>query len=89
MDFIQGDAVILGTCTDISESGLRGTFSEYVAPGSRGLLTLYHPERTCHMHAEVYSIHDKEARIRFSVTSDDERDAMVALIKSLAAQSRR
>ena len=89
MDFIQGDTVTLGTCTDISESGLRGTFSEDLAPGSQGLLTLYHEEHTCQMQAKIYSIRDKEVGIRFSFSSEKERDAMAALIKFLAAQTRR
>jgi hypothetical protein len=89
MDFIQGDAVTIGTCTDISESGLRGTFEEDVAPGSQGLLTLNHAEQTCQMEAVVYAIDDKEVRIRFSFASGKERDAMAALIKYLTAQSRR
>ncbi len=89
MDFIHGDAVTLGTCTDISESGLRGTFSEEVTPGSQGLITLYHPERTCHMRAKVESVSKQEVRIRFTVCSDEEREAMNALIKFLTSHSRR
>jgi hypothetical protein len=89
MDFIQGDTVTLGTCTDISESGLRGTFSVDVAPGSQGLLTLYHAEQTCQMQAKVHSIRNKEVRIRFRFDSDKERDAMAALIKFLSTQSPR
>lgn len=88
MDFIQGDTVTIGTCTDISESGLRGTFSENLPPGAQGLLTLYHAEHTCQMQAKVYPIRDKEVRIRFSFSSEKQRDEMAALIKFLTAQPR-
>ena len=89
MDFIHGDAVTLGTCTDISESGLRGTFSEDVAPGAQGLLTLYHAQQTCQMQATVKSIRNNEVRIRFTFASDKQREAMTALIKFLAQHARR
>jgi hypothetical protein len=89
MDFIQGDAVFLGTCTDLSESGLRGTFSEYVAPGSEGLITLYQEEQQFQMRAKVYSIRDGEVRIRFNFASDKERLALVDLIKLFTERSRR
>ncbi len=79
----------LGTCTDISESGLRGTFSEEIAPGSQGLLTLYHVEQVCQMHARIESIRDKEVRVHFTFSSEKEREAMSSLIKSLSTRSRR
>jgi hypothetical protein len=89
MDFIQGDAVFLGTCTDLSETGLRGTFSEYVAPRSEGLLTLYHGDEQSQMRATVYSIRDGEVRIRFNFASDKERAAMSDLVKLFISRAAR
>ncbi len=87
MDFIQGDAVFLGTCTNLSESGLRGTFCEEIAPGSEGLLTLYHEGQQFQMRAKVYSV-------RFNFASDKERAtkeraAMLDFIKLFAVSSGR
>lgn len=87
MDFIQGDTVFLGTCTDLSETGLRGTFSEYVAPGSEGMLTLYHGDEHPQIRAKVYSIRDGEVRVRFNFASDKERAAMSDLVKLFIARS--
>lgn len=89
MDFIHGDAVLLGTCKDLSESGLRGTFSEDVAPGCEGLLTLYHGEKQLQMRAKIDSVVESEARIQFEYESEKERAAMTHFIKALTARPRR
>jgi hypothetical protein len=89
MDFIHGDSVFLGNCTDLSESGLRGTFIEPVAAGAAGLLTLYVEEQGFEIQAKVESVHGNEARLRFSIASDEERIALLGLVKIFTARSRR
>lgn len=89
MDLILGDSVFLGTCTNVSESGLRGSFSEAVPSGSEGLITLYHHEKPFQMRAKIYSIRDGEARVRFTFASDKERAAMTELMGALSPRVRR
>jgi hypothetical protein len=84
MDFIHGDCVLLGTCLNLSESGLRGTFDGVVAPGTEGLLTLYHADHRLAVKATVYSVREGESRLRFSPTSDAERAAVADLLKLFA-----
>jgi hypothetical protein len=84
MDFIHGTSIILGTCSNLSESGLRGTFDGYVAPGWEGLLTLYHGDQRIEVNARVDSLHKSEARLRFTLASDDEREAVADLLKIFA-----
>jgi len=89
MDFIHGDAVFLGNCTDLSESGLRGSFIVPLSPGAEGTLTLYVEEQGFEIQAKVESIRGNEARLRFSVASDEEREALHDLVKLFTARSRR
>jgi len=89
MDFIHGDSVFLGTCTDLSESGLRGTFLEPIDPGTEGMLTLYVEEHGFQMRATVDSIGGNEARLRFSFASNEEHEALLELIKLFTARARR
>ena len=89
MDLIVKDQVTLGVCLNLSESGLRGSFSSPVPLGATGLLTLYQNDRSFQAHAEVESIHGEEARVRFLFESDQELDAIRVLLKSLPENSRR
>jgi hypothetical protein len=84
MDFIHGDFVALGTCSNLSESGLRGTFEGYVVPGWEGLVTLYHADRKLSVNARVDSVRNGEARLSFSLKSDAERAAVADLLKVFA-----
>ncbi len=87
LDFILGDAVILGACIDISESGLRATFSLPVVPGSEGLVTLYRNDTAYQAHAVVESIKDDEARLRFLFLNEDERKIVRRLLQLLSQSS--
>jgi hypothetical protein len=89
MDFIHGDSVVLGVCSNLSESGLRGTFSELVLPPSEGLLTLYFADQKFEVQARVDSLEEDEARVLFQFRSDKERSAIVDLLKLLASGSTR
>jgi hypothetical protein len=84
MDFIHGDSILLGSCSNLSESGLRGTFDGFIAPGTEGLVTLYHADRRLAVKATVYSVRQGEARLRFSANSDAERAAVSDLLKLFA-----
>ena len=88
MDFVCGDAVFLGACTDLSDSGLHGTFTEDLAVGAEGLITLYHEEQSFQVRGKVYSVRSGEVRIRFNFATDRERSIIVGLTKTLAARSR-
>jgi PilZ domain len=85
MDFIREDAIILGTCYDLSQSGLRGTFVQVIAPGSKGVVTLYLGERRLEVEATVSSIRDDETRMRFHFDSDKQRTAIREVLKEIAA----
>jgi hypothetical protein len=87
MDLILGDAVVLGHCLDISESGLRGTFADSVPLGSEGLLTLYRGDLSVQVRAKVNSFQADEARIRFRYDSNQERDAVRSFLKLLLPPS--
>ncbi len=87
MDFIYGDTVVLGTCSNLSESGLRGNFAEGVAVGAEGLLTLYHANQKVEVRARIDASDDEETRLRFQFRSDKERLAIGDLLKLLASRS--
>jgi hypothetical protein len=84
MDLIVGNAVILGLCLNISESGLRGTFSNPVALKSEGLLTLYYNQRSYQVHAQVDGFNGDEARVEFRFASDKERSDIHDLLNLVA-----
>ena len=84
MDLIVGDAVVLGTCLNISESGLRGTFSHPVPAGTIGTLTLYKGQSSVQIEALIYSVKGEEARVRFRTVSEPERVAVRNFIKLLS-----
>ncbi len=84
MDFIVGDSVILGVCVSLSESGLRGTFSNPVPSGTNGLLTVYHRDHSVQVHAQVQSMKADEARVGFHFNSDQEREDIQNFLKRLA-----
>jgi hypothetical protein len=84
MDLICRDSITPGACLEISESGLRGTFSGSVAPGSKGLLTLYKDERRFQAHVVVLSFRNDEARIKFRFQSRDEILAIRDLVYLLS-----
>jgi hypothetical protein len=88
MDFILEDSIVLGTCYDLSQSGLRGSLAEIVPAGSKGLLTLYCEEQRFEVQATVSSLRDDETRMRFQFASDKERAAMRDLLKLIAARVR-
>lgn len=87
MDFIYGDNVVLGTCSNLSESGLRGSFAGAVPPGSEGLLTLYHANQRIELRAKIDACDDEETRVRFQFLSDKERSAIGNLLKLLGSDS--
>jgi hypothetical protein len=89
MDFIREDSIVLGTCYDLSQSGLRGTFVQVVAPGAKGVVTLYLGERRLEIQATVSSLRDDETRMRFQFDSEKERAALRDILKDLAPSARK
>ena len=89
MDFLYADTVALGLCSSLSESGLRGTFSQVVPRGSEGLLTIYQGDQKFEVKAFVESTREHESRVRFEYESDQQRSAMSNLIKSLGTNPSR
>jgi hypothetical protein len=87
MDFIVGDSVTIGTCVNLSESGLRGTFSEAVGVNTQGMLTLYFEETGTQVHGRVEALKGDEVRVRFRFASVQERDGIRSLLKRLPASS--
>ena len=83
MDFIVGDTVLLGLCLSISESGVGGTLSHSVAPGSEGVLTLYFQDQSVKVPAAIENPEAEEARIRFLAMEPAEREALRRFIKLL------
>ena len=87
MDLILGDAVLLGLCLNLSESGLLGTFSNPVSLHAEGLLTLYYNQRSFQVHGHVDGFQGEEARVDFRFVSDKERADIRDLLKLLAPDS--
>jgi len=81
MDFIHGDSVVLGSCSNLSESGLRGTFASDLPAGAEGLLTLYHNERQFEVKAKIDAVQDEETLVHFVFRTDKERAAITELIE--------
>ena len=84
MDLILGDAVVLGLCLNISESGLRGTFSNPVPLHAEGLLTLYFNQRSYQVHGQIDGFQGDETRVEFRFASDKERADIRDLLRLLA-----
>ena len=84
MDFIYGGSVVLGTCLNLSESGLRGTLSMPVEAGTEGLLTLYHQQHSVALKARVDSLQKEYVRIIFEFETGEERSALQAFVKQFS-----
>lgn len=87
MDFLYGESVVLGVCVDLSESGLRGTFSKPLPPDCSGLLTLYHDGHKFETQARIDSASEEETRVSFEFHSDKERNALSKFLKLLGSRS--
>lgn len=84
VDFISKDAIFLGCCVEISESGLRGTFEGPVPPGTEGLMTLYTADMSFSAHAVILGLSADEVTARFQFHSPQEESSIRAFIKRLA-----
>jgi hypothetical protein len=85
MDFILGDAVVLGTCKNLSESGLRGTFSQTVLPGTEGLTTVYHGENKFQIKGRIASLRGDVTHLLFCFESVEQRESVKAFLKLMVA----
>lgn len=83
VDFIFGDTILLGVCREISESGLRSTFSNTVAPGTEGLITLYLNGKSYSANAVILETQGEETIAKFEFRSDHEREAIREILKLL------
>lgn len=89
MDFIREESIILGTCYDLSQSGLRGIFTQPLHPGIKGLVTLYSGEQSFQVQATVSSVREDETQMRFQFESDKERIAMRQLLEEIVSRPRK
>lgn|GEM_PF-2745377 len=87
MDFIHEHSVVIGVCSNLSESGLRGSFAQEVPAGSEGLLTLYHKDRKFAVKAVVDTVREEDTLVHFEFQSDKERSSIGELIKLLGTPS--
>ena len=85
MDFILGDTVILGTCLNLSESGLRGTFTQIIRPATEGLTTVYQGEHSFQVKGRVASLRGDMTHVHFCFDSEEQRQAAKAFFKLVAA----
>jgi hypothetical protein len=85
MDFILGDAVVLGTCLNLSESGLHGTFSQTILPGTEGLTTVYHGDHSFQIKGRISSLRGDRTHVHFCFESEEQRKTAKAFLKLLAA----
>ena len=83
VDFISKDAIFLGCCVEISESGLRGSFEGTVPPGTEGLMTLYTEDMSFSAHALILDANADEATARFQFHSPQEESAIRDFIRRL------
>lgn len=84
VDFIHRDTILLGYCIEISESGLRGDFSDTAPPGTEGLITLYRDDQSFSAHAKILEVHENEATASFQFQSQQEETAIRDFIRLLA-----
>ena len=84
MDFILGDTVILGTCLNLSESGLRGTFTQIIRPATEGLTTVYQGEHSFQVKGRITSLRGDIAHIHFCFESDEQREAAKVFFNRVA-----
>ena len=87
MDFIHEESIVLGTCYDLSQSGLRGRFVQAIPRGSKGIVTLYSGEQRFEVEATVSSVREDETQMRFHFESNKERAAMLQFLKEIGACS--
>jgi len=85
MDFILGDSVVLGTCLNLSESGLHGTFTQIILPGTEGLTTVYHGEHSFQIKGRIASLRGDSMHMHFCFDSEEQRQAAKAFFKLVAA----
>lgn len=83
VDFISGDTIFLGCCTEISDSGLRVTFEDTVPSEVAGLITLYADGKGFSAHALILEVHDKETTAKFQFLSQHEAIAIRDFIRLL------
>lgn len=83
VDFISGEAIHLGTCSEISESGLRCSFPVPVLPGLQGLITLYRNDKSFSAHASILEVEGDEATAVFDFQSLKEQASIREFIKAL------
>jgi hypothetical protein len=86
MDFIREDSIVLGICYDLSQSGLRGSFTQAIAPGAQGTITLYCDDQRIEVQATVTSVRDEETRMNFQFASDKDRTALRHLLDGIAVR---
>ena len=87
MDFIRGDTILLGSCIEISESGLRCTFSDTAVPGMEGLITLYREDKSFSAHAQILEVQGDEVTARFQFSTQEEEVAIREFIHLLRSGS--
>ena len=85
VDFISGETIHLGNCSEISESGLRCCFPVSVLPGSQGLITLYRNDKSFSAHASILEVEGDEATAVFDFQSAQEQASVREFIKALTS----
>lgn len=83
VDFISGETIHLGNCSEISESGLRCTFPIPVLPGLQGLITLYRNDKSFSAHASILESEEDEVTAVFDFQSAKEEASIREFIKAL------
>ena len=84
MDFILGDAVVLGTCLNLSESGLHGTFTQTLRPGTEGVTTVYHGDHSFQIKGRIASLRGDRTHLHFCFETEEQKNSAKAFLKLLS-----
>ena len=84
MDFLLGDAVVLGTCVNLSESGLQGTFTQTLQPGTEGITTVYHGDHSFQIKGRIASLRGDRAHLHFCFDTEEQKKSAKAFLKLLS-----
>jgi hypothetical protein len=76
VDVIVGEIAILGTCKNISNTGMRGDFRHRLPVGTEGILRLNHPQQRLEVKARVAYVSQLELAFNFLFQSEAEMTKM-------------
>jgi hypothetical protein len=87
VDFVMGAKTLHGTCTNVSDAGIRAEFDGSVAVGASGILILRHPSGVLQLESHVAYIEMSQVGLVFILRTSWEREVTTNFIASIANQT--